>query len=940
MKPTFSTGSAFLPLGVALCLPFAVVRGQTVEPTSPPSDGITTTAGDWKAADGKTVKLPATTLKLTAPEIRQLEKSGDIPVNYLPRFESFDMWPADKGTPGPLNLSPARSDQGNTQILGGLYRQLVPGSLKLQTEDGSKTFKEGEDFKLHPNWPQVTNLNDRLGKPGSGKLKATYGIATQRLDLLQLKDGQLTIKPGKSYLVCPVLPEPDAGATAIAGIYVAPWQQDGKHVISKEDIFPIRPYTPVAPVNPEAVAKSTAKLKSGEPFKIAFMGDSVTLGAEAAAWTLNLWTEKNLTYASRVVVGLRKAFPSAKIEPIQAVQGGTTSKVAPQFFDEKVAPQKPDLLLIAFGLNDANSTIGGKPRVSVEEYKEGLRGIIAKARATGTEVMLVTPMQPSPFLKSGIATRIVDYRDAMLALAKEEKVACADVYTDWMHHADRGIPPFSQLHNWINHPGNQGHGVYAETILRFFKDGGKANSSNGKLPSSIASVFFSPLIAAVEAPATPAPLVQPDAVTPQWRTKPRELPAADAIAAKAEHNANLYGLYSWAYEYKARRKALKEVGWKSIRIGGPLDDAAMKMFAEDGVEILYTFTTGRFDHTKDAGKEDEFIARYVSKLEETLRRYGPGGSFFKENPGVPAKPIVHWELCNEPNFQYLVPPDGRPNKEMEAFREKLYAKLLVAAHRMVKRVSPEVKFVGFSTGGVAAGDLRFIKNALAADPAAASAFDILATHPYVDPAPPEGFSIQKWGDYSISTGLANIRRTLAVYQKENTPIWYTEMGWEISKEDGGRFEGGKRHGTVSPQLQGAYITRNYAQAMRLGVERVHLMFVHDSDQYNGGLFNTNGKWRTSAHAVKTMISILPEPKFLGVIHEGEGDTYAYRFAPSPSGKPVVMAWNIKGPATTSLPFSGAEAVVTDMLGGKTTVKAEGGNLTLPVGPLPVYVSEP
>lgn len=922
MKPTLSA-HGWAALALVACLSSSPLSAAPIAATSPPSDSVVVSATDWKSPDGTSHKLPATTLAISPPEIRSLEKTGDIPVNYLPRFESFDMWPADKGTPGPLNLSPARSDHGNTQILGGLYRQLVPASLKLTTEDGSKTFTEGTDFKLHPLWPQITNLSDKLGKPGSGKLKATYDIALQRIDLLQLKDGKLSVKKGTSKIVCPALPEPDVGAIAIAGIYIAPWQRDRKFVIASEDIFPIKSTLPAAPVNPSAVEKFTAKLKSGETAKIAFMGDSVTLGAEATAWTLNLWTEKNLSYTSRVVTGLRKKFPTAKIEPIAAVQGGTTSKVAAQFFEEKVLPQKPDLLLIAFGLNDANSTIGGKPRVSVEEYKEGLRGVIRKARGAGSEVMLVTPMQPSPFLKSGIAERIVSYRDAMLSLAKEEKVACADVHSDWLRQADQGIPPFSQLHNWINHPGNHGHGVYAETILRFFDP-----SVVGKETSSVTP----------QAPVKTG-IAQPDAVTPHWRIKPRELPDASAVASKASHNTNIYGLYSWWNEYKARRSALKEVGWKSIRIGGPLHDEAMTAFAEDGVEILYTFGHDRFDHTKDAGKEDAYIARYLAAFEEKLRRYGPGGSFFKDHPEIPEKPILHWEICNEPNFQYLVPPDGRPNKELESFRENLYSKLLIGAHETARRVSDKIKLVGFSTGGVSAGDLRFIKNVHALNPEIAKSYDILATHPYVDPAPPEGFSIQKWGDYSVSTNLATIRNTLGQHGRGNAPVWYTEMGWIISKEDGGRFEGAKRQATVSLPLQAAYLIRNYALAMRLGVERVHVMFIQDSDNYNGGLFNRDGTWRPSAHAVRDMIVILPEPKFTAALIEGENDSYAYQFSPSRSAdaKPVIMAWNLKGPATIRLPFSGTSAEVIDMLGGKSEAAPKDGFLEISGGPLPVYI---
>jgi hypothetical protein len=66
------------------------------------------------------------------------------------------------------------------------------------------------------------------------------------------------------------------------------------------------------------------------------------------------------------------------------------------------------------------------------------------------------------------ADRIGAYREAMIELAKEEDVACADVQTAWRDLARRGIPPFSQLHNLANHPGTFGMTVYAETILRVF----------------------------------------------------------------------------------------------------------------------------------------------------------------------------------------------------------------------------------------------------------------------------------------------------------------------------------------------------------------------------------------------------------------------------------------------------------------------------------------
>ena len=57
----------------------------------------------------------------------------------------------------------------------------------------------------------------------------------------------------------------------------------------------------------------------------------------------------------------------------------------------------------------------------------------------------------------------------MLDVAKEENVAAADVWTEFINQASRGIPPFSQLHNWLNHPGANGHKIYADVILRCFE---------------------------------------------------------------------------------------------------------------------------------------------------------------------------------------------------------------------------------------------------------------------------------------------------------------------------------------------------------------------------------------------------------------------------------------------------------------------------------------
>ncbi len=290
-----------------------------------------------------------------------------------------------------------------------------------------------------------------------------------------------------------------------------------------------------------------------------------------------------------------------------------------------------------------------------------------------------------------------------------------------------------------------------------------------------------------------------------------------------------------------------------------------------------------------------------------------------------------------PNFEYLIRPDKRPQKDLEAARFALYAKLLPAAYAAAKDWSKEVNVVGFGAGGSSAGDIRFIQSVNAAGPAALRSYDILSTHPYVEPVAPEATSVQSWGRYSIAASLAAIRADLAAHGRAETPIWYTEVGWPISKQDGGVYA---MAGTqVSPDLQAAYVCRLYAFAQRLGVRRVDIMSVNDTDNFNSGFFQRDGSWRPSAHAVQTMIQLMPSPRLIGVVSDGEGGYFAYRFAPKedPAAAPVLMAWNVAGPKVVELPVKASRATIIDLLGHRQTVAVAGDKIRLEIGPLPVYV---
>ena len=478
---------------LSICLTGKAWGDQTlpVRADTPCDLGVVVGPGTVKLANGKIEQVAETHLTFDPPELRDVSIDCKAPKVYADRFSQWDPWPDAQFDPVPearkipnaINLCPHQDDQG-TLILGGLYRAFVPESVVVTTADGSRTFVKGEDWVYNRNGAQVANFEGRLGTPGEAPLKIRAKYALQRLDLVQVDaSGNISVKKGTSQMFCPALPEADADHTALAGIYLAAWNAasnpwyDGQksglsaktdYAISEHEIFPINPAPPVPPINKLALAHSLQKLKDNKELRIAFVGASVTVGAETPAWWDHLWTDQNLGFPSVVVTGLRKRFPQATVTPIMASQGGTTAKYGLEMIDKVVIPAKPDVVLLDFGGNDAHGASGAPPNNPPEQFKEDMRTIIQKSKNAGAEVIIVIGHNSGhPWLENQPDDRWPTYRQAMLELAKEENVGAADITAEMDHLATHGIPPFSQMHS--AHPGILGHKVYADVILRFFE---------------------------------------------------------------------------------------------------------------------------------------------------------------------------------------------------------------------------------------------------------------------------------------------------------------------------------------------------------------------------------------------------------------------------------------------------------------------------------------
>jgi hypothetical protein len=83
------------------------------------------------------------------------------------------------------------------------------------------------------------------------------------------------------------------------------------------------------------------------------------------------------------------------------------------------------------------------------------------------------------------------------------------------------------------------------------------------------------------------------------------------------------------------------------------------------------------------------IAPYIAFAQMFAKRYGKGGVFWQSNPGVPYRPVVRYEIWNEPNLKGGWCPQPQP---------WLYADMFVGASQAIRAVDRRAEVI---TGGVA-----------------------------------------------------------------------------------------------------------------------------------------------------------------------------------------------------------------------------------------------
>ncbi|MCC6696631.1 MAG: SGNH/GDSL hydrolase family protein [Candidatus Hydrogenedentes bacterium] len=212
-------------------------------------------------------------------------------------------------------------------------------------------------------------------------------------------------------------------------------------------------YVPAAATN--ELVKTRAKLSAREPVTVILLGDSISAGGNATG--MNGAAPFVPSFGWLVAHGLRAQYGTPVTFKNFAVGGKATPwgiEVAPE-----IAKEKPDLAIIAFGMNDASG------RLDTPVYLANTKTIMDSFRATNpdTEFILVATMTGNPEWTASSYEHYEAYREGLKTLAGPG-VAVADMTSMWeelLKHKEY----VSFTGNGVNHPNDMGHRLYAQVIL-------------------------------------------------------------------------------------------------------------------------------------------------------------------------------------------------------------------------------------------------------------------------------------------------------------------------------------------------------------------------------------------------------------------------------------------------------------------------------------------
>lgn len=235
--------------------------------------------------------------------------------------------------------------------------------------------------------------------------------------------------------------------------------------------------------------REKASRHDAAPVLIVALGDSVTQG-----FTTLGHLEPKTCYHRRLQRLLEAREPKTVFSTINAGAGGETAARGLRRVQRDVVRHQPDLVLIAYGLNDTGAGLDG-----IGPFRQALDQMVESVM-TGTEaaIILLTPNWMNTrtnervnVAQAELAGRFAErqnggvvaaYAEAIRAVGRSHRVPVADVYAAWEAYAANGGDTDAWLANGLNHPVAEAHRIPAEQIMAIL-DPGFAPSFHERIPT-------------------------------------------------------------------------------------------------------------------------------------------------------------------------------------------------------------------------------------------------------------------------------------------------------------------------------------------------------------------------------------------------------------------------------------------------------------------------
>lgn len=218
-----------------------------------------------------------------------------------------------------------------------------------------------------------------------------------------------------------------------------------------------QPWEGPVPVPAEKqLPRTFEKLRAGEPLKLVVYGDSISQGGSASGHAVRApWLPR---WADLVADQLRRSSGS-DIDYINASLGGTRSDWGRESVDGLVSFEKPDLVILGFGMNDGTAPVP----FTVEEFCGNIRFMMQSIRKQNPEVEFILLMTWQPNEKWRGFGPMPDYLTAFKEM-EGPGVAVADVWS--IHdYLLKHKTYWDMAINHVNHPNDFVVRIYAQTIL-------------------------------------------------------------------------------------------------------------------------------------------------------------------------------------------------------------------------------------------------------------------------------------------------------------------------------------------------------------------------------------------------------------------------------------------------------------------------------------------